>query len=149
MKFNNETILDLRRGYSHEDIENYIDGLNDSGRNYYVKKFHLIDTFYSIVYGIFYIITLSYLTKNIFGKNKFVKFVLLIPIIGIICDYGENILIDSFIKNVNNMSRNISTLSSSMTIIKFITVYFSLLLIIILIICLIIKKIKLKKYNKR
>jgi len=141
-EYNNEKILDLRFGYSFDDVKHYINGLNDNGKNYYVKKFHLFDTFYPIIYGVFYILTLSYFIWNFFTKYRLIKLILLIPIVGIICDYCENILINSFIKNVNNVSNNICTLSSILTIIKFIAVYLSLLLVIILMFYIIYNKLR-------
>jgi hypothetical protein len=148
MEYNNEKILDLRMGYSRDDIINYINRLNDNGKDYYVKKFHLIDTFYPIIYGLFYILTLSYLIKRIFTKNRFVKFVLLIPVIGVICDYGENILLNSFVRNAENISKNMAVFSGYLTIAKFITLYFSLLLIIVSIVYFMIKMIKTRIYSK-
>jgi hypothetical protein len=138
MEYNNETILDLRFGYSQDDIKNYMNGLNDTGKNYYIKTFHLIDIFYPLVYGMFYIISLSYFIKNIF--NKFAKLFLVIPVFGIVCDYCENVLINLFLKNINNVTENVSILSSCFTKAKFISIYSSLFLVIILMICFIIKR---------
>jgi lysylphosphatidylglycerol synthetase-like protein (DUF2156 family) len=131
MEYNNEKVLDLRFGYSYDDVKNYINGLNDRGKIYYVNNFHLFDTFYPIIYGIFYIVTLLFFIQNLFPKNKFKKLILLIPIIGIICDYCENILINSFIENIYDVSNNICILSSYLTIIKFFAIYLSLLLVIV------------------
>jgi hypothetical protein len=140
MEYSNEKVLDLRFGYSYDDVKNYINGLNDSGKKYYVNNFHLFDTFYPIIYGIFYIVTLLYFINNIFSKYKFIKLILLIPITGIICDYCENILINSFVKYIDNVSNNICILSSFLTITKFIAIYLSLLLVIILMVYYILRK---------
>jgi hypothetical protein len=145
MEYNNEKILDLRFGYSYDDVKYYINGLNNNGKNYYIKKLHLFDTFYPIIYGTFYILALSYFIRNSLPKNRIIKLILLIPIIGIICDYCENILINSFVKNIDNVLNNICKLSSYFTKIKFIAIYLSLLLVIILLIYSICKKI----YKKR
>jgi hypothetical protein len=37
-----EKILDLRFGYSVDDVKTYLDKLGHGGRNYYLNKFHLI-----------------------------------------------------------------------------------------------------------
>jgi hypothetical protein len=140
----NEKILDLRMGYSYNDVNEYLAKLGKDGRNYYAKTFHLVDTFYPIIYSVFYLITLSYLIKKCFKNNKKQKSVLLLPIIGIICDYGENILIDSFIKTFENISQRDVIVSSYLTIIKFIFVYASLIIIILLTLGLIIKNIKIR-----
>ena len=64
------------------------------------------------------------------------------PVIGIIGDYGENILIDSFVKDINNVSGNRSLASNYFTILKFAAIYISLFLVIILMLYLIIRQIK-------
>jgi hypothetical protein len=68
-------------------------------------------------------------------------------IIGIICDYGENIFINSFIKDIVNIREARVLIANIFTKIKFISVYGSLLLIIILLAIFIIKKIKVYKEN--
>jgi hypothetical protein len=143
-----EKILDLRFGYSINDIKNYLEKLGGDGKNYYLNEFHFIDMFYPIIYCAFYLITLGYFIKNIIS-NGLKYLILLLPIIGMICDYGENILINSFIKNVNNIHDDGVLLANIFTKIKFIAAYGSLILIIVLLIMFIIKKIKLYKENGR
>jgi hypothetical protein len=143
-----EKILDLRFNYSINDIKNYLDKLGEDGKNYYLNEFHFIDTFYPIIYCVFYLITLGYFVKNVIS-NRWKYLILVLPVIGIICDYGENILINLFIKNVNNIHYSSVLLANIFTKIKFISVYVSLVLIIILLIMFIIKKIKLYKENGR
>jgi hypothetical protein len=141
-----EKILDLRIGYSIDDVKNYLNKLGEDGRHYYLNIFHFIDTFYPIIYCSFYLITLGYFVKKIISK-KMKYMILLIPIIGMVCDYGENIFINSFVKNINNID-NISVLISNIfTKIKFISAYGSLLLIIVLCTIFVIKKTKRYKEN--
>jgi hypothetical protein len=64
-----EKIMDLRFSYSMGDVKNYLDKLGNDGKNYYLNKFHLIDTFYPITYCAFYLITLGYLVKNVLSKK--------------------------------------------------------------------------------
>jgi hypothetical protein len=139
-----EKILDLRFGYSIDDVKNYLDKLGNDGRNYYLNKFHFIDTFYPIVYCAFYLITLWYFVKKTISK-KWKYLILLLPIIGTICDYGENIFINSFIKGITNIREANVLMADIFTKIKFISVYGALLLIILLLTIFIIKKIKVPK----
>jgi hypothetical protein len=142
----NEKILDLRFGYSMDEVKSYLDKLGEDGRNYYLDTFHFIDTFYPIIYCTFYLITLGYFIKNVISK-KWKYLILLVPIIGIAGDYGENIFINSFINDTKNI-HNISVLLANIfTKIKFISVYGSLLIIIILLIIYVIKKINIYKEN--
>jgi hypothetical protein len=142
-----EKILDLRFSYSMNDIKNYFDKLGTDGKDYYLNKFHFIDTFYPIIYCAFYLITLGYFVKNVISK-KLKYLILLFPVIGIVCDYGENIFINSFLKDVINIREANVLIANIFTKIKFISVYGSLLLIIILLAIFIIKKIKIYKENE-
>jgi hypothetical protein len=138
----NNAILDLRfYGYNAEDAKKFLTEINETGRNYYINQFHVIDTFYPIIYCIFYVTILSYLIKKCFPKNKKLKILLVLPIVGMICDFIENILINHIIKNYDNSLENIVNISSTFTIIKFIMVYTSLALSIIFLMIIVIKKI--------
>jgi hypothetical protein len=142
LKYSKETVLDLRiGGYNVDEARKYLNELNEDGRNYYANNFHFIDTFYPMIYGIFYIIILSYFIKKFFPNNKMANIFLILPIIGIICDYGENFFINYTIKAYNNISEIIINISSIFTIMKFITVYMSLLLSVVFLIAFIMKKI--------
>jgi hypothetical protein len=142
-----EKILDLRMGYSFDNVIHYLNGIGEDGRKYYSNTFHLVDTFYPIIYFAFYVITLSFFIKKIF-KNKIYFIMLLLPLIGVICDYGENIFINTFIKNMNNITEENVMIANYFTRIKFISVYSSLLLIIILMVFHIINKLKIKNHNR-
>jgi cytochrome b561 len=141
----NEKILDLRMGYSFDNVVQYLNDLGEDGRQYYLNTFHLVDAFYPILYFAFYVITLSYFIKKVF-KNRISFILLLLPLIGIICDYGENICINSFIKNMNTITEENVLIANYCTKIKFISVYASLLLIIVLMGIYIIHK--LRRSNK-
>jgi hypothetical protein len=134
-----EKILDLRFGYSMDEVKNYLDKLGKDGRNYYSDEFHFIDTFYPVIYCAFYLLTLGYFVKNVISR-RWKYSILLIPIIGIICDYGENFFINSFIKDTNNIHDSSVLMANIFTKIKFVSVYGSLLIIIILLIIYVIKK---------
>jgi hypothetical protein len=142
-----EKILDLRFGYSIGDIKIYLDKLGEDGKNYYRNVFHFIDAFYPLIYCAFYLITLGYFVKY-FISNRWKHLLLLLPIIGTICDYGENISIDWFIENVNNIHYGSVLLANIFTKIKFISAYGSFILIIVLLIMLIVKKVKLKENGR-
>jgi hypothetical protein len=144
----NEEILDLRMGYSFDDAVHYLNSLGEDGRKYYLNTFHLVDTFYPIIYFAFYVITLSYFIKKIF-KSKICFIVLLVPLIGSICDYGENIFINSFIKNMNNITEKNVIIANYFTRIKFISVYSSLLLIILLMVFHMINKLRIRIDNRK
>jgi len=140
---NSEKIIDLRMGYSYDEIVNYINQLDDNGKNYYVSRFHFVDTFYPIIYCIFYATILSYLIKKCFPKIKIIKMLLVLPIIGMICDLIENILLNHIVNNFDNFKENIVNISSVFTIVKFIMVYTSLTLSVLFLMVIIVKRSKI------
>ena len=140
--YNNEIILDLRFGYSRSDVSKYLAFLSNEGKQIYLDKFYLMDSFYSIIYTTFYILALSLLLPLCFPNIRKIFFILFLPIIGAASDYLENHFIKSFLKDIYEINDLNIRLSSTFTIIKFISAYASFAIIIILIIKLIIKIFK-------
>jgi len=136
----NKLILDLRFGYNTDNVNNFLLELSEDGRNYYVNTFHFVDTFYPIIYCMFYLTVLSYLIKKCFPKTKIL---LVLPVAGMICDFIENILLNYIVKNHDNIMENIVNVSSIFTVVKFIMIYTSLALSILFLIVIIIKRKKL------
>jgi hypothetical protein len=134
--YGNEKILDLRFGYSTIDVNKFIALLTDNGRHIYLNRFYVIDSIYPVIYSIFYILVLSFLIGLCFPKNYKILCLLLLPIIGAICDYIENYFIKSFLKDIiiaNDINIKISNI---FTMIKFISIYvtFILFLVVVLLI---------------
>ena len=137
--YNNEKIFDLRFGYSTTDVNKYLAFLSSEGKQVYLNKFYLFDSFYPIIYTIFYILTLSLLLSLCFPNIRKANFLLLIPIIGSIFDYLENNFIKTFLNDVNGINDFNVKLSSTFTILKFISIYVTFAIMIILLVTLIIK----------
>jgi hypothetical protein len=139
LQYDNGKILDLRMGYSYDEFTNYLNNLGDGGRNYYRTKFHFVDTFYPIIYGMFYLLVIRFLLK-FYTRKKPLDMICLLPLIGVLCDYGENIIINFYTKNIDNITVGGAAAASYFTIIKFIFIYISLIIFIVLLLLVIINK---------
>ena len=142
--YNKEKILDLRFGYSTTDVNKYLAFLSSEGKQIYLNKFYLIDSFYPIIYTMFYVLTLSLLLSLCFPNTRKTVLFLIFPIIGAISDYLENNFIKKFLKDINEINDFNVKLSSTFTILKFISIYATFAMIIILLVTLIIKILKNK-----
>ena len=136
-KYLNYGILEFRfYGYNSMNVLKYLYDLNENQRYYYISTFHLISVFYPITYISFFVTVFIYLLKKFNTTNKRKYFLIIFPIVGMICDYLENIfikyIVNNYIYDFNNISEKIVSISSILTIIKFITIFGSIILIIIL-----------------
>jgi hypothetical protein len=141
-------ILDLNFGNSIEFIRQTITLLGESARNYYLTKFFVVDGFYSLTYAAFYAITLLFLFNKIGIKKKIVLCLPILPIIGMLFDWAENLSFGIAIKYWDIEITSLYVFGNICTIIKFIFVYSSLFLVVSLLICFIVKCVKQKKESK-
>ena len=119
-----QKILDLRMGYSFEECLSYLSGLGEDGRSLYKNCFFYIDLVYMLIYNTFYFSALLFLL----GRTGLKKCnpVLLLPLLGLIFDLGENLLIRQMINNFLTMSQILCNVSSIFTVLKFVCAYGSL-----------------------
>ena|GEM_PF-5105542 len=150
-----ETILDLRMGYSEKSAKQYLEQLGKKGREEYYNNFYKVDLFYPLTYTLFYFCAIAILLKKCCKEKNKLDFLLLLPIFGLIFDWGENLFIRSLINQFPDISQVICQTSSIFTMLKFIFVYSSLLSIVCLKALITIKQtcklvvaIKKKRTNK-
>lgn len=117
--YGNYTMPDTRFGYSFEEIQVVFDGLGLEGLQAWTMV-HLLDYLFPLVYSFAMVFALGIqLTKlNLTSQN--VKRVLLLPILGCIADYIENILVQTQVIAYPNISELVINLASYATIIKWI-----------------------------
>jgi len=122
-------ILDTRISYSFEDVTDLFTQLGTEGLQFY-SVLHLCDTLFPIAYGITIAFAIGYLSRNI--PEEKLQFVMLIPILAIICDFAENILIETQIAAYPILSEQVIVIASIMTSIKWISLIAGIFVIIIL-----------------
>ncbi|MHA1958611.1 MAG: hypothetical protein ACW99U_00115 [Candidatus Thorarchaeota archaeon] len=127
----NGIILDIRFAYSFEQVTDLFDVLGAEGLQLY-SFIHVIDVLYPLASGFTVILAITYLTKN--RPEGSFRFLTIIPVLAIIFDLAENILIESQIAAYPVLSELIVSIASLFTGIKWICIMSGLLIIIILVI---------------
>lgn len=142
-----KAILDLRMGYTFKECQDYLLSLGIEGRKIYGNEFFYIDFIYLIIYNIFYFSALLYLLR--FIKSKKLKLIILLPLCSFLFDLGENVLIHQMVNSYPDISQKICKTANTFTILKFISVYGSLVFIILLVALLIKQCIRANRKQKR
>lgn len=113
----NESILDFKINYISTDAYHFFQQLGTDGRQFYFRLL-LFDFIFPIVYMLFGInLTIFTINKQEHFRDWQLIFVLF-PILGMICDWIENILILSMIQSYDESFLELATYSSTVTLLK-------------------------------
>jgi hypothetical protein len=82
--------LDIRSSYSPADVYTLFQALGLSGIVYY-KKVLLLDMLFPLIYGLWFILVLRYLQKNMGRLGKLTAWMAWFPAVVVLLDYTENI----------------------------------------------------------
>lgn len=97
--------LDKQFGYTPQQVYEILTNLGEAGRNSY-KVLLLFDLFFPLSYCLLLALSIIYLWDKKIGLHKVSKLAVLLPIIGMLCDYCENIgtfiLLTNFPKHMNS-----------------------------------------------
>jgi len=117
-------------GYSAEYAQTLLNTLGPEGRSAYRNTQLPVDMTYPLLFGLTYSLMLAYFLNKLTWLDKPVFFVVLLPIIAGLFDYGENIGILLMLRAYPDFSASTATWSNAFTIIKSVlsTVSFVLLL---------------------
>ncbi|MHA2235541.1 MAG: hypothetical protein ACXABH_09440 [Candidatus Thorarchaeota archaeon] len=125
----NGVILDIRFSYSFQQVTDLFTALGSDGLQLY-SIIHVIDTFYPLANGFTIIIAFNYLRKDHTGRKN--QYFMIVPILGIIFDFVENILIETQIATFPIISEQVIFLASIMTTTKWIFLGCGMFVVIIL-----------------
>lgn len=120
-------ILDLRFGYSLEEVNLFFRQIGSEGRILY-EKISMADMFYPIFYGLLLMSLISRFTK---GNSKLLL-LNLIPLVMIILDFVENISIKKLMTHFPNIGADMVSFTSILTQAKWVFVGLSIFLVLIL-----------------
>ncbi|MGY5852294.1 MAG: hypothetical protein RTU92_01865 [Candidatus Thorarchaeota archaeon] len=141
----NLSSLDTRFFYTYDDVTELLTALGPTGRLYYLYQ-KIVDSFFPIGYGIGLTLALGYLWKRNELKTSW-SFIILLPVIGAVFDYTENILITTQLVSFPVISEVIVNLAVIATILKWVFLYAAFALLFILILVVIIKSVRTGKQN--
>ncbi len=133
--------------YSGKDLYNTAKSYGQEGRNIYIKLRWTFDLAWPIVYTLFlasWIIKLSeYISRG--SKNKTIKYLFLLPIIAMFFDFLENIGATIVMTRYPLQSSIIATITPVMTLLKWLTLSGSFLILMVLILISILIKVRTTK----
>lgn len=135
-------IIDLTIGWNLHDVSRHLGALGEEGQEYYKNTFYCIDFIYPIMYGLFYSLTILYVSKIYGIKNKILNMLPWLPIIGLLFDWSENLIVISMLQDITNIGNLQITLFNIFNIGKFICIYISLFIIVSISILNVIKRIQ-------
>lgn len=124
--------IDLNFWYTAEDVFEMAEFYGEEGRNEYIHSRLSFDVIFPLLYTAFLVTTISFLGKVQFGEGD--KFLLLnwVPIIGMIFDFLENGLGVLIMNNYPERLTALASISPFVTMLKWVFVSGSFVLVIIL-----------------
>ena len=130
--------LDMRFFYTFDDVTEYLTALGETGRTYFIYQ-KIIDSFFPIGYGLGIALALGYIFRMRDIKSPWHS-IILIPIIAAIFDYLENILLTTQIVSFPNISEVIVSIAAIITLIKWIFLLSSIVLLFVAVLIFVVKK---------
>jgi len=118
-------------GYSYQQAISLLESLGEDGRNVYLFQQLPIDFIYPGLFAFSYALLLTWLFAKSFATNSKIFFLALVPVLGGLFDYLENIGIIIMINTFPNISRGRVGVVSTFTLLKsaFTTGFYILLLV--------------------
>ncbi len=138
-------ILDIMPfGYSYAYVTQLFTELRKEGKNFYLYRQIPIDMVYPFLFGLSYFYIMVYFLQKIDRWKSPYIYLSLLPFIGALFDYFENIGIILMLKNYPNLTPSVVQLNSFFTISKsiFTTLFFISLIVVLIIFS--IKKVSKK-----
>lgn len=142
-------LLDMQpAGYSAEYAKSLFDHLEASGREAYLFRQIPVDMIYPLLFAVTYSLLLTFLFKKSFNPSSKIHSLSLIPIVGGLFDYLENIGIINMLSIYPNFSVFLANMTNVFSVLKsiFITLFFVLL--VVGVVGLIVKKVTKLKNKK-
>jgi hypothetical protein len=124
-------ILDLQFSYSPEKARAIIAEYGDGGRLFAARFEMTMDTAYPLAYTFLFIITIAWIYKALSRYGIVYAYIHLLPLLGMMADYCENICIVTMFKNYPGFSDTVARLSSFFTSLKWSLVGVEVLVILV------------------
>ncbi|MCK8058216.1 MULTISPECIES: hypothetical protein [unclassified Fusibacter] len=124
--------MDSLTSYTSEVFHNSLELQGEAGRTGYLQL-HIIDYLFMSVFYLCMAMTLQLLIKKVFTTDK-VRYLALIPFIALLCDFGENVMIDVSIWMFPRQSQLMGVLAGYFTATKMMVINITLVVIAALVI---------------
>ena len=118
-------------GYSYQHATSLLEALGEQGRSVYLHQQLPADFIYPGLFAISYSLLLTWLFAKSFKANSRMFYLAIVPMLGGLFDYLENVSIILMIKSFPNLYQGLVTIASTFTILKsiFTTIFFLLLFV--------------------
>ena len=136
------TSLDTRFSYSLEDVHKAFEKLGVAGRSLYRSVVGGIDMVYPLVYGLLFILVLANLLKKTIDPGSRFMLLALLPLLGVGCDYLENINTLSLLRDYPLLSAQKVAWGEQMTRMKHAFLFLTLGSALLLAVALLVKRLK-------
>ena len=135
-------ILDFEFGYSTARAYSVFESLGNEGRAFYLARILPLDFVFPLSYMAFYFAWIALLQRHVFGHQKMVSSLLLIPIFAMLFDWAENLGVLMMLHRYPTVLGGVCAVSSAMTILKFVGTMLSIGTIAALLIMVLMKRMR-------
>jgi len=132
-------------GYDWNYIRDLLGALGPEGRNYYLTRQLLLDTFYPFLFAWSYATLFLYLLRKVGMAGSRWRIIALLPLIAAVSDYIENGFIAAFLRSYPYVIDDQVEMSSFFTRIKSITTTIYFIALLVLIVVFLLRRRKAKK----
>ena len=122
---------DLSFYYSSDDLYRMAEAYGEEGRQSYVKARYTFDLLWPVVYSFFLITGISWLTRRAFAPGSLWLRSNLVPILGALCDYLENVSTTIIMVRYPTQTGVVDEMATVFTMAKWVFVNLSFLLLLI------------------
>lgn len=124
-------ILDLQRTYTLSEVNEFFTKLKPEGRVIYKHVASFVDMIYPFVYGVLFILILTFLLKNLFGDGSNWLFLALTPLLIMLFDFLENINILALLDTFPQLSNDLVERGAMFTSLKWLWVLVTIGLVVL------------------
>ena len=143
-----EQLLDFEVNYSVEQAYAILDSLGAQGRQFYLYKILPIDIIYPVSLMFFLLCFVTTVLKNSTKSNSIFRLLAFLPLLYLLCDWGENIGFAIMLANFPTQINIVCQISNIFTMAKFCFVGLIIITIITFSIIAIMKFIQKNYYYK-
>lgn len=137
--------LDTRFSYTYEEVRRDFEKLGADGRDTYRIVVSRIDMIYPIIYGCLFILMLAWPIKNLTTPGSPALWIALLPLIGMLFDYLENIVIIDLLDSFPKLDAQTVAFAERMTILKHGFLFLSVGLAVLLFISVMVQHLFLRR----
>lgn len=123
-------LLDLMYWRTPGDLNAALDTYGTDGRNFY-RNVLLVDLLFPIVYSIPLSLSMAFVADQFVFSRRFVRLAAIIPLVGGMFDWGENILLWIQTGRFPDQSEFLGWIACAMTALKFALVFGSVLIVFV------------------